>query len=517
MRTLKQMVLVLLLLHTVPGSADSDEFTINPGLNDAWFNPATGGQGFFITVYPDIGQVFLAWFTYDTVRPPEDTGAMLGDPGHRWLTAQGPYSGASAELTVFVSKGGIFDGSEPAADTDPSGDGAITLEFADCTAGMISYEITSLGITGEIPIQRVQPDNQALCETLATGGQLACTRPEPDRSHGPNNPPVINRQIIPFVEIVDGGPGVDGIPALEQPEFLTNPTTGSLGANDLVVGVKIGDDIRAYPHDILNWHEIVNEQFAMDGEMRGASLSYCPLTGSAVMWKSTPNSADQTFGTSGTLYNSNLVLYDRETQTVWSQMLEQAIRGERVAEIPEKLQVVETSWATWYAMYPGTRLLSRNTGYSRDYDEYPYGTFREDHSVLFPADNQEDTRLHRKTRVLGLNVGDVSRVWPIRNFTGGVEILNESVGGMHVVVAGSSELNIGVVYNRQLEDCTVLEFEAVQDSLPLVMRDTEGNGWDVFGQALEGPRAGQRLQKTNSYIAYWYAWTAFFHGASIYQ
>jgi hypothetical protein len=143
-------------------------FEINAGLNDAWFNLATNGQGFLITVFPDRREIFLAWFTYDTERPPEDVTALLGEPGHRWLTAQGPYNGDTATLTIFVTEGGVFDSAEPAASTDPAGDGTMTIEFADCTEGLVSYEITSLDISGEIPIQRIVPDNVALCEMLAS-------------------------------------------------------------------------------------------------------------------------------------------------------------------------------------------------------------------------------------------------------------------------------------------------------------------------------------------------------------
>jgi hypothetical protein len=144
-----------------------DLFTINAGLNDAWYNPATNGQGFLISVFPEIQQLFLAWFTFDIERPPEDVTAMLGDPGHRWLTAQGPYDGDTANLIIFVTEGGVFDSAEPATSTDADGDGTMTLEFADCTAGLVNYEITSLGISGEIPIQRIVQDNVLLCETLA--------------------------------------------------------------------------------------------------------------------------------------------------------------------------------------------------------------------------------------------------------------------------------------------------------------------------------------------------------------
>ncbi|NCF62334.1 MAG: hypothetical protein GWP58_05750 [Gammaproteobacteria bacterium] len=142
-------------------------FQINAGLNDAWYDPATAGQGFLIAVFPEISQMFVAWFTFDTERPPEDVTAMLGDPGHRWLTAQGPYDGNTANLTIYVTEGGVFDAAEPPASLDPAGDGTLKLEFADCSEGMVRYEITSLGISGDIPIQRIVPDNVPLCEALA--------------------------------------------------------------------------------------------------------------------------------------------------------------------------------------------------------------------------------------------------------------------------------------------------------------------------------------------------------------
>ena len=147
---------------------DDAGFEINAGLNDAWYDPDTNGQGFLITVFPEVGQVFLAWFTYDTKRPPDDVDAILGDPGHRWLTAQGPYEGNTAELTLFVSRGGVFDASDPAPETDASGDGTLTIEFSDCSQGWVRYHISSLDISGEIPIQRIAPDGIPLCETLMT-------------------------------------------------------------------------------------------------------------------------------------------------------------------------------------------------------------------------------------------------------------------------------------------------------------------------------------------------------------
>jgi formylglycine-generating enzyme required for sulfatase activity len=149
-------------------NAEGLTFQINNGINDAWYDPATAGQGLLITVFPVIEQMFLAWFTYDTERPPEDVTAILGEPGHRWLTAQGPYAGDTATLKIFVTEGGVFDSAEPPASTDLAGDGTMTIEFSDCSQGLVSYQITSLGISGQIPIQRITDDNVSLCESLGS-------------------------------------------------------------------------------------------------------------------------------------------------------------------------------------------------------------------------------------------------------------------------------------------------------------------------------------------------------------
>jgi hypothetical protein len=147
------------------GEPVPEGFGINAGLNDAWFSPATAGQGFLIVVLPETKIVFLAWFTYDVERPPDDATAILGEPGHRWLTAQGPYSGDTATLDLYVSSGGVFDSALPAVGP-PVKVGTMTISWSDCEAGLVSYEITSPVRAGEIPIERIVSDNVALCEAL---------------------------------------------------------------------------------------------------------------------------------------------------------------------------------------------------------------------------------------------------------------------------------------------------------------------------------------------------------------
>jgi len=142
-------------------------FNINPGLNDAWYNPVTSGQGFFITVFPDLGAVSLAWFTYDTELPPVDATANLGDPGHRWLTAVGPIVGNQVFMEIEMTSGGIFDTATEIQRTDPPGsDGTLILTFTSCNSGTVEYDIPSINRQGLIPIKRVADDNIVICEAL---------------------------------------------------------------------------------------------------------------------------------------------------------------------------------------------------------------------------------------------------------------------------------------------------------------------------------------------------------------
>lgn len=144
-------------------------FSINAGLNDAWYFPDTDGQGFFINVFPIIGYVTLAWFTYDTELPPINATANLGDPGHRWLTAVGPIDGNQVLMNIELTSGGIFDTYTDIIRTDPAGsDGTILLKFDSCSTGTIEYDIPSINRQGIVPIERVVNDNIALCEVLST-------------------------------------------------------------------------------------------------------------------------------------------------------------------------------------------------------------------------------------------------------------------------------------------------------------------------------------------------------------
>lgn len=148
---------------------DNPAFHINAGMTDAWYDPSTNGQGFFITVFPQIEQIFLAWFTFDVQRPPQDVEAQLGEPGHRWLTAQGGYQGDEADLAIYLTEGGVFDSDEPPQRTGTEPIGSIHILWKDCENAVLDYELTQLGLESRVKLRRVVRDNVATCAALANG------------------------------------------------------------------------------------------------------------------------------------------------------------------------------------------------------------------------------------------------------------------------------------------------------------------------------------------------------------
>lgn len=157
-----------LVMTGISEVVEAAPFVMNTGLNDAWYDPATDGQGFFITVFPDLGTVLLSWFTYDTELPPEDAVANLGDAGHRWLVAIGPVEGNRAVLEIDSPSGGLFDSP---TEIEHRPDGTITLTFENCNSGVVQYDIPSIDQQGSVPIQRVANDNIELCEALKEDGE----------------------------------------------------------------------------------------------------------------------------------------------------------------------------------------------------------------------------------------------------------------------------------------------------------------------------------------------------------
>ena len=165
--------------------------------------------------------------------------------------------------------------------------------------------------------------------------------------------------LIPSDEVFDGGPGKDGIPSIDNGIFIPASTVNYLDDDDLVVIVSEAGNAKVYPHIILDWHEIVNDAF-IDKKY---SLTYCPLTGTAISWNRVLNGNETTFGVSGKLYNTNLIPYDRETDSYWAQIGLKCVNGELINKKIETFPIIETIWASCQRMYPEAQVLSTETGF----------------------------------------------------------------------------------------------------------------------------------------------------------
>lgn len=317
--------------------------------------------------------------------------------------------------------------------------------------------------------------------------------------------------LIPKDEVRDGGPGRDGIPALANQTFINAQEATYLSDNDLVLGFVDENEARAYPHPILDWHEIIND----DTENHSIAVVYCPLTGTGIGWDRVLNSEKTTFGVSGLLYNSNIIPYDRKTNSNWSQLLLKSVNGELAGATPKIYNLMETTWKTWKEMFPSTKVVSKNTGHSRNYGNYPYGSYKTNNSLLFPVSNT-DSRLHSKERVLVILINGKAKAYRMDSFSNTISVLTDDFENTRLVAAGSNDLNLMVAFNRDLSDGTTLDFQAIQNELPAILRDNEGTTWDVFGRAVSGPRTGQKLEPVTQMMGYWFSWAAFYPGLEIY-
>ena len=177
--------------------------------------------------------------------------------------------------------------------------------------------------------------------------------------------------------IVSGGPPPDGIPPIEDPDYISiEEADDFLVDEDAVFLAELGEEIYVFPQSIMVWHEIVNEE--INGEK--LSITYCPLTGSAIGYYGDFSGGNTDFGTSGKLVNSNLIMYDRQTESYWSQILGQAISGPLAGKKLDRFQLTWTSWINIKTEYEKANILSNKTGFNRDYSRDPYGAYHTDQS-----------------------------------------------------------------------------------------------------------------------------------------
>ena len=317
-------------------------------------------------------------------------------------------------------------------------------------------------------------------------------------------------------EIRSGGPPPDGIPAIDVPRFLRADDVDFVGDDEPVLAIELDGEARAYPVQVMIWHEIVNDTIAG----RPVSVTYCPLCNSAVAVDRRLDDRVLSFGTSGSLYQSALVMYDRQTESLWSHFTGQAVAGVLAGAQLDTIPLATVAWQDWRAAHPDGLVLSRDTGHDRDYGRNPYPGYDDVDEPPFLFDGEIDDRLAAKTRVVGLGLDTTPtavRLDPL--LAEGVvafELDGVPIGGL-----GSPGHDLGVGGHRRA-------VAGVMSEPPGCSRpsstggssrssrtddgfrdDQTGSTWNVLGTATAGPLAGRSLIAIGHVDTFWFVWAAF--------
>ncbi len=332
--------------------------------------------------------------------------------------------------------------------------------------------------------------------TLSIALAMLFTQPtlaSPPGQHPPQVP--VMHSIEAFREAVrSGGPGKDGIPSIDRPRFQA-ADQATLSDGDKVIGVYHRGQARVYPQRILVWHEIVNDELGGDA----LSITYCPLTGTALGFKR----GDTEFGVSGKLVNSNLVMYDRATDSEWPQILGVAIDGPLANQGLEEFRVFWTTWGAWKARHPETEVLTEQTGFVRNYRRDPYGSYNPvtgyyapDSRRLFPV-MQRDDRFPPKTVVFG-----------VRGPEGALAITRESLRNEGVIDVVLDERRYTIIHDPGLDTGWAFHNpEAVEIQAAELTFTAAG---------VTGPGIAS-LEAVNGFEAMWFAWAAFYPDTYLYE
>ncbi|GAB4505440.1 MAG: DUF3179 domain-containing protein [Anaerolineales bacterium] len=341
-----------------------------------------------------------------------------------------------------------------------------------------------------------------------------------------------SKHSVPYSEILSGGPPKDGIPAIDAPRFQSVREADEwLKDREPVVfvqacaeqGGSICDDARAYPLQILIWHEIVND--TVGGEP--LLVTFCPLCNTAIAFKRTLGNQVFDFGTTGRLRYSNLIMYDRQTETWWQQATGQAIVGELTGARLEFYPAAMISWADFKERYPDGKVLSRETGYSRDYGRNPYYGYDDISQTPFLFDGVTPDKLLPMARVLTVDLNGEAVAYPYEVLRE-VKVINDTVGADEVVIfwaegtasaldttniSQGREVGSAVAYSRWLDGQT-LDFEFKGGRILDVQTGSE---WNIFGLAMAGALKGQQLERVVAINHFWFSWAAFRPETRIYQ
>ena len=321
--------------------------------------------------------------------------------------------------------------------------------------------------------------------------------------------------LIDVDRLISGGPPPDGIPAISDPKFDRVPDVDFLEPDEPVLALEVDGVQRAYPVQILIWHEIVNDTV---GDVP-VVVTYCPLCNSALAFDRRAADRVLTFGVSGRLYNSDLVMFDRQTESLWPQIEGRAVAGVLTGTELDTYPVQTVPWAAWSEANPDALVLNRDTGFSRGYGRNPYIGYDEPGDDPFLLDVDADGRLAAKERVVGIGQGDdaVAVVASRLLRTGTLEL---DVAGEPVVLLARKGLR------SALDKATIAAgrdvgvtgaFSPVVDGQQLTFQrrgeqfvDAQtGSTWSVLGVAQDGPLAGKRLSTVQHVDTFWFAWALF--------
>lgn len=288
--------------------------------------------------------------------------------------------------------------------------------------------------------------------------------------------------------------GKDCIPSLEYPEKseVNGEYLEYLKNDDLVIGIWNGTNYIAYPHPIMNWHEVVNEN--------GYCISFCPITGSAVHFASSGE-----FGVSGLLYNANLIMYDRDTDSYWQQMMLKSVAGNLTGTSLDLLPMLETTWGTWKELFPSTKVLNSNTDLVKKFSGFDYSNEKiSDQKIdagYIPIPiSQRDNRLPLRERVLTIIDNEDAVAVPISDYFEPT-ILSIKINNIKYALIISAKDNIAIAFktNRTI---SISEWD-IQNSKIILSDINSGEKWNILGFSVGGNQTA--LKPANSYIAYWFA------------
>ncbi|MFQ6047065.1 MAG: DUF3179 domain-containing protein [Gemmatimonadales bacterium] len=316
---------------------------------------------------------------------------------------------------------------------------------------------------------------------------------------------------IPISQIIDGGPGIDGIPALHNPRLVsaTDPEASYLSDNDRVMGLLVEGQTIAVPLNIQWWHEIVN----LDVGAERLAVTHCPLTGSSLVFSRQPVGG-VTFGVSGLLFNNNLMMYDRNSGqlSLWPQLSRAAACGPKTGTQLSMVPSFEMSWGAWKAMHPETQVVSSETGYMRNYrtDGYPYDLYDQPNNRQLLQPVPLDPRRPPKERVLGILSSDsdgIALPFGVLDSLGRRLAVELDVGGEAYVVFWDRAAAGAMAFHPSLQAMN-LTFTTADGA---IVDNETGSTWRLDGVATDGPLAGSRLEPVaEAFVLFWFAWPTFY-------